>query len=302
MNSSLNDTDLLNTLSNQMADAVAQAGTAIVTVNGRPRQPASGIVYAADMVLTADHVLERDEDLSVETPDGRTLAAQVVGRDPATDLALLRVSGLGIEPLATAESPARVGQLVLAVGRPNSGGPMASLGIISAVGGPLRTRQGGVLEQFIQTDATPYPGFSGGPLVDSKGTMVGLLTTGFGGVALGIPIAIAQRVAATLAQHGAVKRGFLGISSQPVQLPEGQRAGLSQASGLLVVRVEADSPAARGGLLVGDVLVNFDGQQLYDTDDLQALLSGERVGASLPVGLIRGGQQVTAQVTVGERK
>ena len=302
MNSSLNDTDLLNTLSNQMADAVAQAGTAIVTVNGRPRQPASGIVYAADMVLTADHVLERDEDLSVETPDGRTLAAQVVGRDPATDLALLRVSGLGIEPLATAESPARVGQLVLAVGRPNSGGPMASLGIISAVGGPLRTRQGGVLEQFIQTDATPYPGISGGPLVDSKGTMVGLLTTGFGGVALGIPIAIAQRVAATLAQHGAVKRGFLGISSQPVQLPEGQRAGLSQASGLLVVRVEADSPAARGGLLVGDVLVNFDGQQLYDTDDLQALLSGERVGASLPVGLIRGGQQVTAQVTVGERK
>ena len=302
MNSSLNDTDLLNTLSNQMADAVAQAGTAIVTVNGRPRQPASGIVYAADMVLTADHVLERDEDLSVETPEGRTLAAQVVGRDPATDLALLRVSGLGIEPLATAESPARVGQLVLAVGRPNSGGPMASLGIISAVGGPLRTRQGGVLEQFIQTDATPYPGFSGGPLVDSKGTMVGLLTTGFGGVALGIPIAIAQRVAAILAQHGAVKRGFLGISSQPVQLPEGQRAGLSQASGLLVVRVEADSPAARGGLLVGDVLVNFDGQQLYDTDDLQALLSGERVGASLPVGLIRGGQQVTAQVTVGERK
>lgn len=302
MNSNLNDTDLLNTLSNQMADAVAQAGAALVTVNGRPRQPASGIVYAANMVLTADHVLERDEDLSVETPDGRTLVAQVVGRDPATDLALLRVSGLNIEPLAAAESPARVGQLVLAVGRPNSGGPMASLGIISAVGGPLRTRQGGVLEQFIQTDATPYPGFSGGPLLDSKGAAVGLLTTGFGGVALGIPIAIAQRVAATLAQHGAVKRGFLGISSQPVELPEGQRAGLSQASGLLVVRVESDSPAARGGLLVGDVLVSFDSQPLHDTDDLQALLNGERVGARLAVGLIRGGQQVTAQVTVGERK
>jgi S1-C subfamily serine protease len=302
MNDKLNDTDLLDTLSNQMADAVARAGAGLVTVNGRPRQPATGIVYAADLVLTADHVLERDEDLSVETPDGRTLAAQVVGRDSTTDLALLRVSGLGVEPLAAAESPARVGQFVLAVGRPNSGGPMASLGIISAVGGPLRTRQGGVIEQFIQTDATPYPGFSGGPLIDSKGAAVGLLTTGFGGVALGIPIAIAQRVAATLAQHGAIKRGFLGISSQPVQLPEGQRAGLSQDRGLLVVRVEGGSPAARGGLLVGDVLVSFDGQPLHDTDDLQALLSGERVGASLPVGLIRGGQQVTAQVTVGERK
>jgi S1-C subfamily serine protease len=302
MNDKLNDTDLLDTLSNQMADAVARAGAALVMVNGRPRQPATGIVYAADLVLTADHVLERDEDLSVETPDGRTLAAQVVGRDSTTDLALLRVSGLNIEPLAAAESPARVGQFVLAVGRPNSGGPMASLGIISAVGGPLRTRQGGLIEQFIQTDATPYPGFSGGPLIDSKGAAVGLLTTGFGGVALGIPIAIAQRVAATLAQHGAIKRGFLGISSQPVQLPEGQRAGLSQDRGLLVVRVESGSPAARGGLLVGDVLVSFDSQPLHDTDDLQTLLSGERVGASLPVGLIRGGQQVTAQVTVGERK
>jgi S1-C subfamily serine protease len=302
MSDNLPDSDLLHSLSNQMADAVAQAGNALVTVNGRPRQPASGIVYAADLILTADHVLERDEDLSIETPDGRSLPAQLVGRDPTTDLAVLRVNSLGLPSIATVSEPARVGQFVLAVGRPASGGPMASLGIISAVGGPLRTRRGGVIEQFLQTDATPYPGFSGGPLIDGRGAAVGVLTTGFGGAALGIPIAIALRVANTLAQHGAIKRGFLGISSQPVQLPEGQRAGLSQETGLLVVRVENGSPAARGGLMVGDLLVSFDGQPLHDTEDLQALLSGERVGKSLAVGVIRGGQLISTQVTVGERK
>jgi S1-C subfamily serine protease len=302
MSDQLNDTDLLHSLSNQMADAVTQAAHGLVTVNGRPRQPASGIVYAPDHILTADHVLERDEDLTIETSDGRTLAAQLVGRDPTTDLAVLKVNNLGLNAIAQASEPARVGQFVLAVGRPTSGGPMASLGIISAVGGPLRTRRGGVIEQFLQTDATPYPGFSGGPLIDGRGAAVGVLTTGFGGAALGIPIAIAVRVANTLAQHGAIKRGFLGISSQPVQLPEGQRAGLSQETGLLVVRVENGSPAAKGGLMVGDLLVSFDGQALHDTEDLQALLSGERVGKSLPVGVIRGGQLITAQVTVGERR
>lgn len=294
---------LLKGLSGQMADAVEQAAAAMVQVRGRPRQPASGIVIDADTVLTADHVLERDDELSVEAPDGRSLAAQLAGRDPASDLALLRVPDLGLAPISFADQPARVGQLVLAVGRPLSGGPMASLGIVSAVGGPLRSRRGTMLEQFIQTDATPYPGFSGGPLIDLGGAAVGLLTTGLaGGAALAVPAALAQRVAATLAASGYVRRGFLGISSQPVQLPAGQRAGLSQESGLLIVRVEPGSPAATAGLLIGDVLVSFDGQTLTDTDELQALLGGERVGRSVPAQVLRGGAVVELQVTVGERR
>lgn len=297
----MNAAELLGAISNQMADAVERASAAMVQVRGRARGPASGIVQAAERVLTADHVLERDDDLSVVTPDGRELPARLVGRDPASDLAVLRVAGLNLSPASFASTSPRVGQIVLAVGRPGAG-PMASFGVVSAVGGPLRTRRGAMLEQFFQTDAIPYPGFSGGALVEASGQILGLLTTGIlMGIALGIPAALANRIADTIAAGGSMRRGFLGISSQPVEIPEGQRAGLSQSRGLLVVRVEPGSPAARGGLLIGDVLTAFDGRVLTDTDDLQALLTGERVGKTVPVQVIRGGSLVSLQVTVGQR-
>lgn len=301
MTSPTQDANPLATISNQMASAVERISASLVLVNGRQRQPASGIAYAPNLVLTADHVLEREDDLSVQTDDGRTLAAQFVGRDPATDLAVLRVNDLGLTE-ATMGEQARVGQFVLAVGRPTANGPMASLGIVSAVGGPLRTGRGGTLEQYIQTDATPYPGFSGGPLIDSSGAVLGILTTGLvRGVALGIPATIAWRIAGTIAQQGYVKRGFLGISSQPVEIPTGQRAGREQDHGLLVVRVEEGSPAATGGMLIGDILVTFAGQTVTDTDDLQALLTGERVGQPVPVEVLRGGTVQSLSVTVGQR-
>src|SRR5918912_227787 len=216
--------DVLGTLSNSMADAVERVGPSLVLVNGRQRQPASGVVYAEDMVLTADHVLEREEDLTIQTHDGRTLAAQFVGRDPSSDLAVLKVPGLNAGPATAASEPARVGQFVLAVGRPTESGPMASVGIVSAIGGPLRTGRGGMLEKYIRTDATPYPGFSGGPLVDTTGAVLGITTTGLaGGVALAVPATTAWRIADTISKHGRVKRGYLGISSQPVYIPEAQR-------------------------------------------------------------------------------
>src|SRR6266852_8206597 len=139
-------TNLLRTLSSQMADAVERVSPALVLVNGRPWRPGSGIVYAQDLVLTADHVLEREEDLTIVTHDGRTLPAQFAGRDLATDLAVLRVANLGINPAVASTEQARVGQLVLAVGRSANDGPMASVGIVSAVGGPLRIAQGTTLE------------------------------------------------------------------------------------------------------------------------------------------------------------
>src|SRR5947209_17260571 len=201
------ETNLLKTLSNQMADAVERVEPALVLVNGRPRQPASGIVYAENLVLTADHVLEREEDLTIHTHDKRTLTAQFVGRDLATDLAVLRVADLGLEATVAASEPARVGQLVLAVGRSSSEGPMASVGIISAIGGPLRSGRGVTLERYIRTEATPYPGFSGGPLIDTQGAVLGITTTGLvNGVALAIPANIAWSIAETLAQQGYIKR------------------------------------------------------------------------------------------------
>lgn len=292
----------LSAVSNGLADAVEQVGPALVQVNGRQRHPASGVVVGADLVITADHALEREEDITIETHDGRTLPAQFAGRDPSSDLAVLRVPDLGLGEAKSAPQEARVGQLVLAVGRPSSSGVMASIGIVSAVGGPIRTGRGGMLERYIRTDATPYPGFSGGPLIDAGGTVVGILTTGLaGGVAIAIPSQVAWRIADTLSKHGTIKRGFLGISSQPVQLPEAQRAGRTQERGLLIVRVEKDSPAEQGGLILGDVLLSVDGQTVNDTDDLQSLLVGDRVGRAVPVEVIRGGALQTLQVTIGER-
>lgn len=294
-------TTILSDLSSQMADAVETVGASLVLVDGRARQPASGIVWAENSVLTADHVLEREEDLSVLTGDGRKLAAQFVGRDPSSDLAVLKVPDLGAQVARQGES-ARVGQLILAVGRPSDSGPMASLGVVSAVGGPLRTGRGGMLEKFIRTDAVPYPGFSGGPLIDATGAVVGITTTGLvGGVALAVPAEIAWRVAEQLSKSGTIKRGYLGISSQPVRLPDTQRAGRNQDAGLLIVRVDQDTPAGKAGLLLGDVLVALDGQPVKDIDDLQTLLTGDRVGRAVPVEVIRGGTLQTVQVTVGER-
>jgi S1-C subfamily serine protease len=296
-------TDTLAALSDGMADAVENIAASVVKVNGRRRRSGSGVVFAHNKVLTASHVLEREEDLSVETADGRTLTARFAGRDHSTDLAVLDVEDLDVEPATAAEGEARVGQISLAVGSHSRGeGPRATLGVISAVGGPIRTRRGPRLERYIQTDATPYPGFSGGPLIDARGNVLGILVSGWGrGAAFAIPADLAWRTAGTLSERGSVKRGYLGILSQPVRLPDGQSLGLTQRGGLLVVGVEEGSPAGRGGLIVGDILATLDGQPVEDTDDLLVLLAGDRVGHPVPVRLVRGGELAEVEITVGER-
>ncbi len=293
--------NLLKALSSQMGDAVEKVSSAIVQVNGRQRQSATGIVFGPNLILTADHVLEREEDLTIQTADKRTLPATFAGRDVSTDLAVLRVEGLGIEPATTASGLGRVGEYVLAVGRP-SGDVMASAGIISAVGGPLKIGQNVSLEKYIQTDATPYPGFSGGPLIDGEGAVIGIITTGLArGVTLVVPAETAWNIANSLGTHGSIKRGFLGIGSQVVDIPPAQRAGRDQEQGLLLVRVETDSPAATGGLMLGDILLSLDGNKVVNPEELQALLRGDRVGKAVPVEVIRGGALATVQVTIGQK-
>ena len=295
--------DVLGALSDGMADAVAKVEPAVVRVYGRRRRSSSGVVYEGGLVLTASHSVERDEDLSVGTQDGGTREARLLGRDPSTDLAVLGVEGLGVGAAEAAEGEARVGQISLAVGRPARGeGIRASLGIVSAVGGPLRMGRGARLERYVQTDATPYLGLSGGPLVDSKGDVLGILTAAFGkGSAFAVPAQLAWRVAGKLAEGGSIKRGYLGILSQPVRLPESQRVGLTQAGGLLVVGVEDGSPAGEGGILLGDIIATLDGQPVEETEDLLTLLTGERVGDEVPVRVVRGGELATVRLTVGER-
>lgn len=294
-------TTVLRDISNQMADAVERVASVVVLVHGRDRQPASGLVYAPDLVLTADHVIEREQQLSIQTADQRELAAHFVGRDRATDLAVLRVADMQASAALASEERVRVGQLVMVVGRTDVEGPMASSGVVSSVGGPLHGERG-TLERYIRTDAIPYPGFSGGPLIDMQGKVIGIVTTGLvNGLALAIPIDIAITIAGTLAKQGFIKRGYLGISSQLIELPATQRGGRKNEHGLLIVKVDDGSPAQQGGMLIGDILLALDGHELQDAEDLRLALSGERVGKNIPVDVARGNTLVTLHITVGQR-
>lgn len=294
----------LSEFSNALAAAVEKGGGATVLVDARRRYPASGIAYAADLVLTADHVVTREEDLQVMTADGRKLAASIAGRDPGSDLAVLRLAEGALKPASLAVEAAKVGQLVLALGRPGENGVQASWGIVTAVGGPVRTGRGGLLEEYIQTETTAYPGFSGGPLVDSEGAVLGLNTSGLTrGSAITIPAGFAWRIAEALAKHGSVKRGYLGVRTQAVELPAAGRKALkrTQAQGLLVLWLEEDGPAAKGGLLVGDIIVGLAGRPVGDPDDLFAGLNTDTVGKPITLEVLRGGKPEEVKITVGER-
>lgn len=291
----------LTELSDALAAAVERASAYTVSVNARRRMPAAGIVWAQGVVVTADHVIERDDDLSVTLPDGSKVAATIGGRDPGSDLAILKVQ-TDLAPAPRSES-AKVGHLVLAVGRPGPNGLTASMGVISSLGGPWRSGRGGTVDGYIRADVTMYPGFSGGPLIDASGTVVGINSSGIsraGG--LTIPVAAAQKIIDPLLAHGRLKRGFLGVTSQVVRLPEAIAKLAGQETGLLVARVDAGSPAEQGGLLIGDVVIGMGGQPVKDTDDLQAMLGPDRVGQPTAVRIIRGGEPKEISVTVGERQ
>lgn len=297
-------TSAFEVLSAAMAEAVKRGAAVTVSVDGRRRIPASGIAYAPNLVLTAEHVVERDEDIVVRLPDGSSLAARVAGRDAGRDLALLRVEDAALTVAEIASEAAQVGELVLALGRPSSEGIQASLGVISAIGGPARTGRGGLLESYLRTDTIPYPGFSGGPLVNASGKVVGLNTSGLSrGSALTIPASLAWQVAAALAEHGHIRQGYLGVRSQPVAITATQQAALgrNQESGLLLVWIEEGGPAAQGGLLVGDILVALGDEVVSDHDALLSRLSGSRVGQTMGVQVLRGGQPLALKVLVGER-
>ncbi len=289
-------------LSNALANAAEKTAQSTLLVDARNRMPASGLAFTPDLVLTANHVVEREDDLRVVLPDGTALAASLAGRDPASDLALLKLEKAAAAP-AQAAPQARVGQLALALGRPSPGGIEASLGIISAISGPARTPFG-LLERYYRVDAIPYPGFSGGPLVDAEGKVLGMNTSGFGpGMFVSIPAAIAWKSAEQLALHGSIQRGYLGIRSQEVEIPTAGQQALQreQASGLLIVGVEAETPAAKSELLVGDILVGIAGIPVTDHDILFAVLTGEVVGKSTPVEVLRGGQPKQVNVTIEAR-
>ena len=293
--------DILLSLSNQMADTVAAIAPSVVQVQGR-RRPASGVVYAADVVLTTVRALGREDGLRVRTHDGRALDAELAGWDPATGLAVLRATSLGVASAATAETPARVGHLAIAVARSWSNAVTASTGIVSVIGGPLPTGRGRAIDEVIRTTAPMHDGFAGGAFVDTSGRVIGIATaTAIRGLGVVIPAAIAWKTAADVLQHGRLKRGYLGLAGQPVSLPDRQRGSDGREQALLIVGVTPGSPADAAGVLVGDVMLDFDGRAVEAPEDLLDLLAGDRVGTTVPVRVRRGAAIQELTVRVGER-
>src|SRR2546422_6261307 len=236
--------DLLTPFSNQLADAIAVAVPSVVQVQGR-RRPASGLVYADNVVLTTVRALGREDGLRVKRDDGRAFDAELAGWDPTTSLAVLRVAGLGTAAIAPTTSPARVGHLALAVARSWSNAVTASAGIVSVIGGPLPTGRRRAIDQVIRTTAPMHDGFAGGAFLDTGGGLVGIATAAaIRGLGVVIPASIAWKTASTILEHGQLKRGYLGIAGQPVTLPEHQKCADGRARGLLVGGLTAGRPAA----------------------------------------------------------
>jgi S1-C subfamily serine protease len=291
-------------LSNNLADAIEQAGHAVVTVNARRRMPSSGVHWQQGVVVTADYTIKREEDITVTLPDGRTVPATLAGRDSGTDLAVLRLQETE-RPVAEIGDPTslKVGHLVLAIARPGENGLSASLGVISALSGTWRSWHGGQIDQFIRPDLTLYPGFSGGPLVNVQGQVMGINTSGPRNLVLTIPASTVNRVVDQLLQTGRIARGYLGLGMQPVRLPDNlkQSLNLSSNGGVIVVSLEPNGPADRAGILIGDILVALDQTSISDISDVHAMLDPERVGKPLRTQIIRGGNSVEVSITVGER-
>ncbi len=288
---------ILSDLSAALAGAVEYAGRSVVRVDDGTRLTASGVIWSADgVILSTSHGVEQDEDVAIELGDGSRHAATIVGRDPDTDLAVLKVSASGLPPISRAAADdVNVGHLALALGRPGAGGLQATIGII---GSRIESQTGGQEGYILHTDAVLYPGFSGGPLVDSSGRIVGLNNLIFGrgkGVAIGTPIL--NHVAGALLAHGRIHRGYLGVRTQSVAVPAS--LGLSQHGGALIVQVETGSPAQHSGVFLGDVVLGIDGTAVSDVDELRQILRARQAGDKVALRILRGGSITDIEVKLG---
>ena len=290
----------LTDLSRDIAALVERCGPSVMTVDARRGRAATGVVWAENTVLTAAHTLEHEDEIKVLVGTNST-AASVVGRDSGTDLALLKVDGLSAQAAARGKSSdMRPGHLVLAVGRP--GQLQVTLGIVSGMSGAYRSWRGSQVERLIETTAELLPGFSGGPLLDAEGRVIGINSWNFGrGLSRALPIETVERVVDSLRTHGRIRRAYLGVGTQPVRLADALATQLGQATGLLVVTVEPGGPAANAGFLQGDTIVSIDGDAIRQLDDLFNAVRRLEVGSTHTLRAIRAGELKDLRVTVTER-
>lgn len=292
--------------SNAIAEIVERTGASVVGVLEGGREGVSGTIVREGYAITAEHTIRGEDEVTVVLPGGEKVKATVAGRDPGTEIALLKLpakEGAASAKPALLTQNARVGEIALLIGRRGTEGITATHGIVSAVGGSWTTWQGGRIERWLRLDLDPFTGFSGGPIVNAAGEVLGIATSGPRRSVLTIPAATIDRVVDALIQRGHVPQPWIGIAMQPVAFPEGswKSLGIEHDRGLLVVTVAPGSPAEKAGIVLGDVIVTIDGCPVRSPRSLQAALDSEKIGKAVPIQLVRGGKLVEVSVTVGER-
>jgi S1-C subfamily serine protease len=289
--------------SDHSAQLVERTGSSIVAVHSGGRGSSSGIHWLSGVIVTAEEVLERDEDVKITLPSGRLIEASLAGRDPSTDVAVLRFQPDGLPAASTADAaPLRPGHVVLAVGN-HEGAPIASLGVVATVGGPWHSLRGGTIDNLIRVDLVLSRAAEGGALIDAQGSVVGMAVLGPRRRVLAIPTLTIDRVVDQLLAKGHVFRGYLGAGLQPLRRgrPSHDPQSAGSVRGVLVVSIDPDGPAARAGLLVGDIVMTWNAKPIDRVRDVMHLLGVDSVGATVDLQLIRGGAPTTLKVALGER-
>jgi S1-C subfamily serine protease len=285
----------LTALSEELAAAVERTGQAVVAVHARPRFSSSGVFWRPGVIVTAEHTIRREEEITVTLPNGSSTPATLAGSDAGTDVAVLRVeaaSGASAPRVGTVPAP---GNVVLAIGRSQDSGVNATMGIVSAVSGSWRTWRGGRLDHYIRLDLTLYPASSGGVVVNTAGEAIGIATSALSRIAgVAVPVTTVDRVVEEILTRGRVARGYLGVGLQPVELPDHQK-------GVIVLSLEPDGPSAKAGVLIGDILVSLGGKAVPDTDDIQAVLESTGTGQSIEAEVLRGGAPKKVAIAIWER-
>jgi S1-C subfamily serine protease len=294
----------LVSFSNELASVVERASESVVAVHARPRFNSSGVHWSPGLVVTAEHTLRHDDGVFITAGKGEKIAAEVAGRDPGTDLAVLRVKDLASPPAPRADAGGyRPGHLILAVGR-NQESANAGFGVIGSMGGPSQTWRGAKLDEVIRLDLSLHPVGAGGAVVDASGKLIGIATPALSRFAVfAVPNVTVERVVQALVAHGRIPQGYLGAGLQPIALPEHltKSLELSSSAGLMTVSVEAGAPAGKAGLLIGDVLLDLAGQPVSRPETVRPLLA-EAVGKTIPARVLRGGALVNLEIAVAERQ
>jgi S1-C subfamily serine protease len=292
-------------LSDNLADIAARVGRSVVAVHGRHRLPSSGVIWRQGVVVTAAHTIRREDAIEVTLADGRTVAAVLAGVDPGSDVGVLKLDGVDLDPIETGDARSlKPGHLALAVARVDDSGISADFGVIGGTGGAWRTWRGGQLDAYVRLDGGLRPGFSGAALADMRGQVVGICTSALmRGAGIVIPAMTVERVTDELLAKGRVSRGYLGVGTQQVSLLDAwvEKMNLPFSSGLLINSLAPGGPAQQAGVLIGDILIELDGKPCRDMGDVSAALGAASIGQPLQMAVIRGGERHACPVTVGER-